>query len=71
MGPNFLFLASKLHLIASKYLKSEYQKLDKSVDIVLLYRSLKHESDYFLQLQKIVTFTELSRVLYTVLKPET
>ena len=71
MGPNVLFLASKLHLIASKYLKSEYQKLDKSVDIVLLCRSLKHESDYFLQLQKIVTFTELSRVLYTVLKPET
>ena len=50
MGPNFLFLASELHLIASKYLKSGYQKLVKSADILLLYRSLKHQSDNFLPL---------------------
>ena len=62
MGPIFLFSASKLHLIVLKYPKSEYEKLAKSADILLLYRSLKHESDNFLQLQKIVNFTELKTI---------
>ena len=36
-----------MHLIASKYPKSGYKKLVKSVDILLLSRSLTHESDIF------------------------
>ena len=50
MGPNFLFLAPELHIIASKYPKSSYQKIVKSTDILLLYRSLKHQNDNFLLL---------------------
>ena len=62
MGPNFPFLASKWHLIASKYPKLAKEKLVQTLNILHLYRSLKHQSDNFLQLQKIVDFTELSTV---------
>ena len=71
MGPNFPFLASKWHLIASKYPKLAKEKLVQTVNILHLYRSLKHQSDHFLPLQKIVTFTEQSKTIISLLKPVT
>ena len=58
IGSNFSIFGLKM---APKYPKLAKEKLVQTVNILHLNRSLKHQSDNFLQLQKIVTFTELSK----------